>query len=181
MPRITKEEIRAAYDGAKYTSGLMVQENSELYKAPEDELIHPNKAPEEGGGQDIAYGHKLTEGEIKKGEVYGIAYTKGITKKDAERILELDIIKHKNKAEAKVGSSVWNELPQAGKNLLTDFSFTGTLHKFPKMLAGIKSKNKEVVLNEYRRKFKKGGTMRDMVERNKFSREMIAGMEDYFI
>jgi len=182
MPNtITEEEIKAIYDGAKYADGLMRQENSRVYNLPEGELIYPNKAPEDKGGSDLAYGHKLSEEELKSGSVYGIDYTEGITKDDASSILELDIIKHRDRAETKVGPEVWDSLPQVGKELLTDFSFTGTLDKFPKMLQGLKDRDKSVVMTEYKRKFKLGGTMKDMVERNKFSRELIESMEGYWI
>jgi len=163
-----------------YMEGLKRMENYLLVDAPSDTIVMPNKPPEDTDTRDLAWGHKITEEEEASGEIYGIPFNNGITKAEAEMILEADIIKHGQLARAKVGQKVWNELPQAGKDLLVDYSITGTLHKFPKMFLGIANKNKGEVVKEMTRKYTEGGELKPMKTRNAFGMEMIEAMGSYW-
>ncbi len=164
-----------------YTNKLKIQENDPLFKGKYSGKIFPNKPPEDAkdgakATRDIGYGHKITPRQEKAKMIYGIDFSNGITEQQASWILVRDIEKHARLARLHVGKDLWDNLNQAGKDLLTDFSFTGTLGKFPNMFDAIRSRDKQRVIREYRRYFTKGGEKTEMKRRNAMALKLIKEM-----
>ena len=65
---------------------IKINENDKLFYKDKN-LIHDSH---EGGNQTIGYGHKLTDKEVKKGEVYGYKLST-LTKEQAEDIFNRDL------------------------------------------------------------------------------------------
>lgn len=156
-----------------YVNALAQQENGPLTMLSPDQLIMPNKAPEDGGGMDIGFGHKLTGSEKKSGEVYGIDITKGITKNQAYMILNEDTKVHQAQAAAYVGPEKFDALPPIAQDILTDFSFTGTIDKFPKFVEAVLNGDFATMRDEYERYFKQQGSSVPLRNRNEMMLAMI--------
>ena len=129
----------------KYKKDLIDQENpAKKGYDPEKKLWFPHEAPEEGGGFDIGYGHK-----IKKGE----DFSKGLTNKQVNDLLIKDLnvkIKSaKNIFNNRNLSRTWDELDPEEQILLTDYQYNVGLTNFPKFTKALSNKDKEKMLEEY--------------------------------
>lgn len=138
-------------------------------------LIFPNEPPEDSDTRDIGYGHKITKAEEKSGKVYGIDISKGITESQATQILKKDKSDHEAKAKKLMGSH-WDKLNQSGRDMITDYSFTGVLNKFPKMIEAIKKRDVGGVLKEYKRKYTKDGELVTLGRRNELGIQLALDM-----
>jgi len=158
-----------------YIEGLMLQENDKIPELKDTDLVFANEPPEDNpeGEQDIGYGHKITANDKQSGRVYGFKYADGITKDDARVILALDKAIHRGRAMDLFSKKEWEAMPLALQNLATDYSFTGTLHKFPKMFEALKAGDKAEVVKEYERKYTKDGVKEPMKRRNGFAMSLI--------
>lgn len=158
------------------------QENESLYLKPNDFTVKPNIAPEDSGGYDIGFGHKITLDDKTLGNIYGFPFKDGVTKEVALGILEMDIQKHMILTRAFVGFERFESLPLVAQQLLCDYSFTGVLRKFPKFVMSIFDKNKGGVLANYKRYFTYGGKRKELVRRNEFAFKLIQELtkEGYF-
>lgn len=170
----TQEAPMTTVAADPYTRDLAIQENAPLINLPDDAIIMPNEAPEKGGGMDIGFGHKLTASEAISGEIYGIDYKNGITKAEAFKILEMDQIKHKDRAMRAVGEEDFAKLPRSAQNILTDLSFTGVLDEFPKLTQAILDGDFETMRKEYKRFYTaQDGSKQEIRERNKMTLSLI--------
>lgn len=114
-----------------------------------------HKSPE-GGTDTIGYGHKLTAAEDRAGEVYGIKLD-GMTKADAETILEKDIQAKaksaKRKYEEKYDGS-WDDLTGPQRHLFLDFEYNlGNWKKFPSFFDAVVENDVDGMIQEYKRYF----------------------------
>lgn len=168
-------------DESNFRNFVAIQENEPLFNS-RGSVIKPNVAPEDNGGMDIGFGHKITKEEQASGQIYSIRYSDGITREQALVILENDIRNHYNRARAFVGITKFDQLPPAAQQILTDFSFTGALKGFPKFILSIFDKNIAGVLKEYKRYFTSGGQKKPLKKRNKFTLDLIVELiyEGYF-
>lgn len=162
-----------------YLKELALQENAPITKYPKNQLIFPNKPPEDSkkGERDIGFGHKITEEEERLNMIYGIPFEEGIPLKLAYDILGADISVHMNRAARKWGSSFYN-LPETAKNILTDYSFTGTLHSFPSFFRALRERNWDNAIKEYERGYTSGGRRILLVRRNRFILDMLLELKE---
>ena len=152
-----------------YLQGLASQENAPITKLKEGQLIFPNKPPEDAkrGERDIGFGHKITGDEDRLRMIYGIPFEEGITLRQAYDILGADISIHMNRAARKWGDTFYN-LPQTAKDILTDYSFTGTLHKFPSFFRALRERDWEGSIKHFERSYTSGGQRVLLTRRNRF-------------
>jgi hypothetical protein len=152
----------------KYREILKVQENSlkSGYRKAEDKW-YPHKSPE-GGKDTVGFGHKLIGPDAYK-------YTKGLTTKEAENLLDSDILKHqtvaKNLIDTKYGKGTFDSLPQDSQMLLVDYAYNGVLNTFPTFTDALVKGDKTTMLKEYKRY--SGSKL--LGERNKWTRSVIEG------
>jgi hypothetical protein len=153
----------------KYREILKVQENSlkSGYRKAEDKW-YPHKSPE-GGEDTVGFGHKLIGPDAYK-------YTKGLTTKEAENLLDSDILKHqtvaKNLIDTKYGKGTFDSLPQDSQMLLVDYAYNGVLNSFPTFTDALVKGDKTTMLKEYKRY--SGSKL--LGERNEWTRSVIEGL-----
>ena len=129
----------------KYKKDLIDQENSaKKGYDPEKKLWFPHEAPEEGGGFDIGYGHKIKRGED---------FSKGLTNKQVNDLFERDIDTKFKAAKSTFNnrnlSRSWDELDQQEQILLTDYQYNGVLGEFKNFMKAVADKDKDLMLKEY--------------------------------
>ena len=150
----------------KYREVLKVQENSlkSGYRKSEDKW-YPHKSPE-GGADTVGFGHKLIGPDAYK-------YTKGLTTKEAENLLDSDILKHQAIAESivdkKYGKGTFDSLPQDSQMLLVDYAYNGVLNQFPTFMGAVVKGDTQTMLKEYER-FSGSGPLK---ERNAWTKDTI--------
>ena len=141
---LPKKEVNN-YGFKEYKEDLKSQENlaMEGWNA-EKQLWFPIKAPEENGGYDIGYGHK-----IKKGE----SFSKGLTNKQVNDLFTKDIDVKVKAAKSTFNNRTlnrnWDELNLQEQILLTDYQYNGVLPDFKKFMKAVADKDKDSMLNEY--------------------------------
>ncbi len=164
-----------------YMEQLKIQENEPIIGTKG--LIFTNKPPEDNPSDsiDIGYGHKLTKAEVASGLIYGIPYKEGITEEDAVNILKIDVIAARTRAKRVMGDEVWEGLPEAGKELLGDFVYTGVLEKFPSLRVAVERRDKAGALREYERKFTKDDQLVPMDRRNELGLALLNDMDGYWL
>ena len=150
----------------KYREVLKVQENSikSGYRKAEDKW-YPHKSPE-GGKDTVGFGHKLIGPDANK-------YNKGLTTKEAENLLDSDILKHQTVAEnlidKKYGKGTFDSLPQDSQMLLVDYAYNGVLNSFPTFTDALVKGDKQTMLKEYER----FGNTGPLKERNAWTQDTI--------
>jgi len=169
-------------DEFEFRNNLAVQENEVLYLKPKNTLVKVNVAPEDTGGFDIGFGHKVNAHEELSGTIYGIPYKQGITREQALTILDFDIDKHFGITRRLLSPTRFDKLPLAAKQLFVDFSFNGVLSKFPSLKMSMFDKNIEGVMSNYKRYFTYRGKKVELKRRNEFALRLITGLvkEGYF-
>lgn len=116
-----KEEVRK-YDH-DFTQALMGVENG-IMKGYENGKWTPHKSSE-GGNRTLAYGHKITPAEKKKGTVNisgkEVDFDKGLTEEQAKALLQQDM----EDAEKRLNKSIpdYESLDERYKNVLISLSF----------------------------------------------------------
>ena len=113
----------------EYMKALMLQEN-ENNAGLRDNKYYPYDSVE-GGTPTIGYGHKLTEAEVKAKK-----YSSGLTKEEVDKLMRNDLNRHKTVAqssfEKQYGKGSFNKLPGQLKDIVVDYSYTGTgVNEFP--------------------------------------------------
>jgi hypothetical protein len=150
----------------KYREVLKVQENSikSGYRKAEDKW-YPHRSPE-GGADTVGFGHKLIGPDANK-------YNKGLTTKEAENLLDSDILKHQTVAEnlidKKYGKGTFDSLPQDSQMLLVDYAYNGVLNSFPTFTDALVKGDKQTMLKEYER----FGNTGPLKERNAWTQDTI--------
>lgn len=122
----------------------------------------PHASPE-GGNDTIAYGHKLTNDDVRTNR-----FSNGITKGQAQRLLISDI--QKSLDCMKLSAEDWNNLTWKQQWLLLDFQFNlgCSFKKFPKFTHAVLYLDKQRMLNEYKRYYKdSNGNRHEIKDRNK--------------
>jgi len=148
---------------------LSKQENAPLVVADPESIVMPNRAPEDGGGSDIGFGHKLTSNENAFGMLYGLDWTDGITSLEAMYVMMIDFIKHYFIARDLVGMSNFDKMPQLAQLILAEYSFNGVLNTFPRFRNAIITRNKTEALTQYKRYWTVGGERKELTRRNEWT------------
>ena len=164
-PPIEKKQIlpeaKPLYAEKKFLDYIEKVENPNLKHG----MIHKSA---EGGNDTIAFGHKLTDKEIKENKVYGYSLN-NLTKNDAKRILILDLQKADEQLQVDYGKK-YTELDNKRKQMLIDFQYnmgSGGVNKFKKFKEGLFSNNIDKMKKEYKRGFtNKEGEFKNLTGRN---------------
>ena len=160
-------------DSRKFRDEVAKQENEPLYLKPNSFIVKLNVAPEDSGGYDIGFGHKITPDDKALGKIYGFPYKNGVTREIALGILEMDIQRHMILTRTITGYERFEKLPLTAQQLLCDYAFTGVLTKFPKFVMSIFDKNLSLTLANYKRYFTYKGNRVELKKRNEFAFKLI--------
>jgi len=129
-------------------------------------MIHKSA---EGGNDTIAFGHKLTDKEIKNNKVYGYNLNE-LTAKNAKHILLLDLQKADEQLQADYGEK-YNKLDKKRKQMLIDFQYnmgSERVKQFKNFKEGLFSNDIDKMKEEYERGFtNKEGEFKKLTNRNK--------------
>ena len=129
-------------------------------------MIHKSA---EGGNDTIAFGHKLTDKEIKNNKVYGYNLNE-LTAKNAKHILLLDLQKADEQLQADYGEK-YNKLDKKRKQMLIDFQYnmgSEGVKQFKNFKEGLFSNDIDKMKEEYERGFtNKEGEFKKLTNRNK--------------
>ena len=139
-----KKEV-SNYSFQEYQDDLKAQENLSLKGwDPKRQLWFPTPAPEENGGFDIGYGHK-----IKKGE----NFSKGLTDDQVNNLFAKDLNVKFKAAKSTFNrqglNRSWDELNEQEQILLGDYQYNGVLGDFEKLMKAVANKDKDSMLKEY--------------------------------
>ena len=121
-----------------YINFLNVQEN-DAKAGWNGKRWMPHKSVEKGN-DTIAYGHKITDKEIKNKR-----FKDGLTEQQAVQLLYEDITKHALGAKAIVDKAykpgTWMKLPIDVKLMFTELNYNPGLSKFPTFMKAVMSNN----------------------------------------
>ena len=143
---VTEEDVSDATID-EYIETLMQQENAAMkgYDA-EKGLWFPHDAPEEGGGKDIGYGHKIKSDED---------FSEGLTDAQVRSLLASDLTEKMDSAARKFNNKgynrTWDGLSTEEQILLTDYEYNVGLTKFPKLMKAVAEQDIETMLSQYKR------------------------------
>jgi len=143
---VTEENVSDATID-EYIETLMQQENAAMkgYDA-EKGLWFPHDAPEEGGGKDIGYGHKIKSDED---------FSEGLTDAQVRSLLASDLTEKMDSAARKFNNKsydrTWDDLSTEEQILLTDYEYNVGLTKFPKLMKAVAEQDVETMLSQYKR------------------------------
>ena len=171
MPPGLSDQVLFNRKKGQFMRDLMIQENAAKKGWDEEtQLWKPEKAPEDGGGMDIGYGHKILPNED---------FSKGLTNDQVMELLSKDTDGKINSAKRYFNSSklsaTWDELAPEEQILLTDYQYNVGLSKFPKFMTALADKDKEGMLEQYKRFSDK----KPLGERNKWTKKYIEDNIDY--
>jgi hypothetical protein len=147
---------------AEYLPMLKAQENGrkEGFKGGR---WYPHKSVENDNSYTIGYGHKI----------FNQDYSKGLTQEEVDRLLYIDLAKHKKIAadifNKKFGEGAFESLREGEQVLLTDYAYNGVLGKFDKFQTALRHNDFKGMEREYKR-FSEG---KPLVARNKFTFNVI--------
>ena len=122
----------------------------------------PYPSPE-GGNDTIAYGHKLTDEDVRSKR-----FENGITEAQAQYLLMSDI--QYSLDRMRIDAMDWNQLTWKQQWLLLDFQFNlgDVFKKFPKFSNAVIRNDKVGMLKEYKRYYKDSkGKRHEIKDRNK--------------
>ena len=129
-------------------------------------MIHKSA---EGGNDTIAFGHKLTDEEIKNNKVYGYNLNE-LTEENAKHILLLDLQNADEQLQADYGEK-YNKLDKKRKQMLIDFQYnmgSERVKQFKNFKEGLFSNDINKMKEEYERGFtNKEGEFKKLTNRNK--------------
>jgi len=116
---------------------IKINENDKLFKDDTSEIVHDSV---EKGNKTIGYGHKLTDDEVKSGEVYGYKIST-LTKEQAEDIFNRDLEVARGDVDSLIDKDTTD--PKAyGVLIEMAHQIGGTkLPKFKKMLEAVNRKD----------------------------------------
>ena len=147
-------KIPRADEGEDFINYMKKVENARLLAGDTSMLQHDSA---EGGNKTIAYGHKLTDAEVKSGKVYGYDI-ENLTMDQANEILKLDLSKAYKQLTDKFGREFLN-LDDRRKQMLVDMQFNlGSLNAFPKFTTAVFAGDESTMMKEYKRSFKDPGS-----------------------
>ena len=129
-------------------------------------MIHKSA---EGGNDTIAFGHKLTDEEIKNNKVYSYNLNE-LTEENAKHILLLDLQKADEQLQVDYGEK-YNKLDKKRKQMLIDFQYnmgSERVKQFKNFKEGLFSNDRDKMKEEYERGFtNKEGEFKKLTNRNK--------------
>ena len=165
-PSIVEEQIlpeeKPLYAEGAFVDYIEQVENPNLKYG----MIHKSA---EGGNDTIAFGHKLTDKEIKDNKVYGYNLNE-LTEKNAKHILLLDLQKADEQLQEDYGEK-YNKLDKKRKQMLIDFQYnmgSGGVKKFKNFKEGLFSNDINKMKEEYERGFtNEEGEFKKLTNRNK--------------
>lgn len=143
---------------------MMRNENNPLFSnSSSAKLLH--KSPE-GGTDTFGFGHKLTPEEQRTQTINGVPISK-LTRDDAVKIFQQDLASKVQSAKQKLASGKitskkygvvkadWDQLSNKQKQMLLDYEYNvaGGLNKFPSFVYGVINNDKNIMEQEYERKF----------------------------
>ena len=168
-------KIPRADEGEDFINYMKKVENARLLAGDTSMLQHDSA---EGGNKTIAYGHKLTDAEVKSGKVYGYDI-ENLTMDQANEILKLDLSKAYSQLTETFGREFLN-LDDRRKQMLVDMQFNlGSLNAFPKFTKAVFAEDESTMMKEYKRAFKdpESGEMKPLKGRNRdFNKYFFEGM-----
>lgn len=143
---VTEENVSDATID-EYIETLMQQENAAMKGYDADKgLWFPHEAPEEGGGMDIGYGHKIKSDED---------FSEGLTDAQVRSLLASDLTEKMDSAARKFNNKsydrTWDDLSTEEQILLTDYEYNVGLTKFPKLMKAVAEQDIETMLSQYKR------------------------------
>ena len=123
---------------------IKINENDKLFKDDTSEIVHDSV---EKGNKTIGYGHKLTDDEVKSGEVYGYKIST-LTKEQAEDIFNRDLEVARGDVDSLIDKDTTD--PKAyGVLIEMAHQIGGTkLPKFKKMLEAVNRKDYKEAANQ---------------------------------
>ena len=166
----------------EYMKALMLQEN-ENNAGLRDNKYYPYDSVE-GGTPTIGYGHKLTEAEVKAKK-----YSSGLTKEEVDKLMRNDLNRHKTVAqssfEKQYGKGSFNKLPNQLKDLVVDYSYTGTgIDKFPSFHKSVYEYStandpsvKQAAYNNMLAQHKRYTKGQELVKRNAYTEQVLKNLK----
>lgn len=154
-------------DMLNFIAELAEQENAPLAGKTDTYPVKPNVAPEDGGGMDVGFGHKLSAREHKLNKVYGVDMD-ACTAGDCAGILAIDFAKHYFLAQNLCGPD-FDRMPKLAQWILAEFSFNGVLRSFPRFRTALLTRNKTEAFNQYKRYWTYKGERRELTKRNEWT------------
>ncbi len=162
-----------------YIKALKIEENGIGEGFNKDSKKWLPYASKEGGNKTIAYGHKLTNEEVRKG-----TYSKGITEQQAEELFNKDLANHVITAERvynnRHGKNAFDKVPDSLKDLIVDYTYNGVIDEFTKFTSAIDqysnaktSKEREVARQKMLKEYKRTSEGQNMVSRNAFTKKIL--------
>ena len=151
---------------------IALLENAPLYNDLNlgyEYLVFPNDAPEDDGGKDIGFGHKIQKGEN---------FDSGISLEDCWNLLLIDYGEALLETIDFIGQGVFFKLPQASQFLLIDFKFNGVLHLFPKFIRALVNGHYEKAIEESKRYYTVGGKKKEILRRNEMTKAILEDLLD---
>lgn len=143
---------------------LMEQEHPDFLRGKAPAL---HESPE-GGNPTVGFGHKLTDEEVKSGQVYGFDIY-NMTPEQARQVMMIDLGKAEEGLKRELGDD-FNTLDQTRKEMLLDFQYNlgSAKREFPKFTKAVVNNDVETMNKEYERFFTTpSGDVRPLERRNK--------------
>ena len=151
---------------------IALLENAPLYNDLNlgyEYLVFPNDAPEDDGGKDIGFGHKIQKGEN---------FNMGISLEECWLILQADYGDALFGAMNHIGEGVFFKIPQMAQFLLIDFRFNGVLHLFPRFIRALVNGHYEKAIEESKRYYTVGGKKKEILRRNEMTKAILEDLID---
>lgn len=164
----------------EFLNYMLSNENKRLYlDSLFSDLTHKSV---EGGTDTFGFGHKLTPEEQKAQAINGVPLDK-LSREDALNIFQNDLAQAAERAKRKleagniksskygVVQAEWDKLSNKQKQMLVDYEFNvkGGLNKFPSFTYGVVNNDKNIIEQEYERKFRDSkGKVQRLARNNDF-------------
>lgn len=145
---------------------LMEQEHPDFLRGKAPAL---HESPE-GGNPTVGFGHKLTDEEVKSGQVYGFDIY-NMTPEQARQVMMIDLGKAEEGLKRELGDD-FNTLDQTRKEMLLDFQYNlgSAKKKFPTFTQAVIDNDVETMNKEYKRGYyvgpRKPENFRELRKRN---------------
>jgi hypothetical protein len=166
----------------EYMKALMLQEN-ENNAGLRGNKYYPYDSVE-GGTPTIGYGHKLTEDEVKSKK-----YASGLTKAEVDNLMRSDLNRHKIAAqssfEKEYGKGSFNKLPGQLKDIVVDYSYTGTgVNEFPNFHKSVYEYStakdpgtKQAAYNNMLAQYKRYTKGKELTKRNAYTEQVLKNLK----
>ena len=182
LPNKSVNASKSYTPSEKYMMDLKIQENAEkkgFNKKSNRWSPHPS---EERGNDTIAYGHKLTDEEVRKG-----TYAKGITEEQAAQLFKKDVIEHADKAKEiynrNVGKNAFDKVPDTLKDLLVDYTYNGVLPEYENFMGAMHRystaktpQEKQAAQQKMLKEYKRTSKGKNLTSRNAYTKAILESL-----